>query len=76
MCQPRPLLKVTSAKKVTIAQKDRQKERQFFVQLVLSETFLELENLKIVQFALLAITVPTKQWNLSRAQSDTIAQSV
>jgi hypothetical protein len=66
-------LKIIFAREDIIALKNRLKEKQCFVLQEHIATFLGLVNLLIVQFALLATTVQTKQWILSFALSATIA---
>ena len=66
-------LKIIFAREDITALKNRLKEKQCFVLQEHTATFLGLVNLLIVQFALLATTVQTKQWILVFALSATIA---
>jgi len=66
-------LKIIFAREDIIALKDQLKEKQCFVQLEHTETFLELVNLLTVQFVQLATTAQIKQWIRSLALLATIA---
>ena len=74
MWQHQLALKIIFAKKDITVLKDQLKVKHFYVQLVLTATFQELESLLIVQFVPPATIALTKQWTLSLAQSAIIVQ--